>query len=149
MTKRHIVEALDISLHDILDKEDLSFGGKTIAFGGDFRQTLPVVWEGSRAQIVDASLRRSYLWGLMQHLRLECNMRAQKDPEFANFLLRIGGGTEDVNDEGEVLPLESLCIPYIGDDKDLDSLIDWVFPKLDDKLHHVMGNSFHKEWLCW
>jgi hypothetical protein len=43
MTKRHVVEALDISLHDILDKEDLSFGGKTIAFGGDFRQTLPVV----------------------------------------------------------------------------------------------------------
>jgi hypothetical protein len=70
MTKRHAIEALDISLCDILDKEDLPFGGKTIVFGGDFRQTLPVVRKGSRAQIVDASLRRSYLWDIMQHLRL-------------------------------------------------------------------------------
>jgi ATP-dependent DNA helicase PIF1 len=94
MTKRHVVEALDISLCDILDKEDLPFGGKTVVFGGDFRQTLPVVRKGSRAQIVDASLHRFYLLGLMQHLRLELNMRTQKDPEFASFLLRIGGGTE-------------------------------------------------------
>jgi ATP-dependent DNA helicase PIF1 len=49
MTKRHVVEALDINLHDILDKEDLPFGGKTIVFGRDFRQTLPVVQKGSRA----------------------------------------------------------------------------------------------------
>jgi ATP-dependent DNA helicase PIF1 len=38
----------------------------------------------------------------MQHLRLERNMTAQKDPEFADFLLRISGGTEEVNNEGEV-----------------------------------------------
>jgi ATP-dependent DNA helicase PIF1 len=44
--------------------------------------------------------------------------------------LRIGGGTEEVNDEGEVLLPGSLCIPYTGDDKDLNALIDWVFPKL-------------------
>jgi ATP-dependent DNA helicase PIF1 len=37
MTKRHAIEPLDISLHDILDKEDLPFGGKTVVFGGDFR----------------------------------------------------------------------------------------------------------------
>jgi ATP-dependent DNA helicase PIF1 len=46
--------------------------------------------------------------------------------------LCIGCGTEEVNDESEVLLLESLCIPYTGDDKDLDSLIDWVFLNLDD-----------------
>jgi ATP-dependent DNA helicase PIF1 len=59
-------------------------------------------------------------------------MRVQRDPEFADFLLCIGGGTEEVNDEDEVLLLESICIPYAGDDNDLDSLIDWVFLKLDD-----------------
>jgi ATP-dependent DNA helicase PIF1 len=112
MTKRHAIEALDISLHDILDKEDLPSGGKTFVFGGDFRQTLPVVRKGSQAQIMDASLRRSYLWDLMQHLRLEHNMWTQKDPEFADFLLRIGGGIDEVNNEGEVLPPEGLCIPY-------------------------------------
>jgi ATP-dependent DNA helicase PIF1 len=45
--------------------------------------------------------------------------------------LHIGGGTEEVNDEDEVLLPGSLCIPYTGDDKDLDALIDWVFLKLD------------------
>jgi ATP-dependent DNA helicase PIF1 len=49
MTKRHVVVAFDNSLCDILNKEDFPFGGKTIVFGRDFRQTLPVVRKGSRA----------------------------------------------------------------------------------------------------
>jgi ATP-dependent DNA helicase PIF1 len=49
MTKRHVVEALDISLRDIHDKEDLPFGGKTVVFDRDFRQTLSVIRKGSRA----------------------------------------------------------------------------------------------------
>jgi ATP-dependent DNA helicase PIF1 len=49
MTKRHVVVAFDNSLCDILNKEDFPFGGKTIVFGRDFKQTLPVVRKGSRA----------------------------------------------------------------------------------------------------
>jgi ATP-dependent DNA helicase PIF1 len=124
MAKRHVVEAFDNSLRDILNKEYLPFGGKTVVFGGDFIQNLPVVRKESRAQIVDASLRRSYLWELMQHLRLERSMRTQKDPEFADFVLHIGDGTEEVNSEGEVMLPEDLCIPYTSDGKDLDALID-------------------------
>jgi ATP-dependent DNA helicase PIF1 len=81
---------------------------------------------------VNSSLRRSYLWGLIQYLRLEHNMRVQKDAEFIDFLLCISGGTEELTNEGEMLLPESLCIPYTGDDKDLDSLIGWVFSKLND-----------------
>jgi ATP-dependent DNA helicase PIF1 len=51
-------------------------------------------------------------------------MRAQKDPNFANFLLHIGGGIDEVNNDGEVLLPDDLCIPYTGDDKDLNVLID-------------------------
>ena len=65
-------------------------------FGEDFRQVLPVVRKGSRAQIVGMSLRRSYLWDSMHHLKLVCNMRAQGDPSFAEYLLRISCGTEEV-----------------------------------------------------
>ena len=68
MTKRQALEALDKRLRDIMDQSELPFGGKTVVFGGDFRQVLPVVWKGSRAQIVDALLRRSYLWDSMRHL---------------------------------------------------------------------------------
>ena len=56
MTKRQNVEALDTSLQDIMGRSDLPFGGKTFVLGGDFRQVLPVVRKGSRAQIVGASL---------------------------------------------------------------------------------------------
>jgi hypothetical protein len=65
MTKRQAVEALDYSMRDIMDCKDLPFGGKTVVFGGDFRQVTPVVRKGFRAQIVGASLRKSYLWEFM------------------------------------------------------------------------------------
>jgi hypothetical protein len=79
MTKRQALEALDYSMHDIMDCKDLPFGGKIVVFGGDFRQVLPVVRKGSRAQVVGASLRKSYLWEFMRHLKLVRNMRAQSD----------------------------------------------------------------------
>jgi ATP-dependent DNA helicase PIF1 len=91
MTKRQNVEALDNSLRDIMGRSHLPFGGKIVVLGGDFRQVLPVMRKGSRAQIVDASLQRSYLWESMRHLKLVRNMRAQSDPWFADYLLRIGG----------------------------------------------------------
>uniref|UniRef100_K3Z2Q3 ATP-dependent DNA helicase n=1 Tax=Setaria italica TaxID=4555 RepID=K3Z2Q3_SETIT len=132
MAKRQAMEALDNSLRDIMGRQDLLFGGKTIIFGGDFKQVLPVVRKGSRAQIVDASLRRSYLWESMHHLKLVRNMRAQSDPWFAEYLLRIGGGTEEVNGDGDVYLPDDISIPYSGDsEKDLDRLIECIFPNLN------------------
>jgi hypothetical protein len=46
MIKKQAVEALDNSLRDIMDRPDLSLGGKIVVFGGDFRQVLPVVRKG-------------------------------------------------------------------------------------------------------
>jgi ATP-dependent DNA helicase PIF1 len=132
MTKRQNVEALDNSLRDIMGRSHLPFGGKTVVLGGDFRQVLPVVRKGSRAQIVGASLRRSYLWESMRHLKLVRNMRAQSDPWFADYLLRIGGGTEEVNGDGNVCIPDEICVPYSGDaEKDLHTLIDIIFPDLN------------------
>jgi hypothetical protein len=76
MTKRQAMEALDYSMRDIMGRKDLPFCGKTFVFGGDFRQVLPVVRKGSRAQIFCASLRKSYLWEFMRHLKLVRNMMA-------------------------------------------------------------------------
>jgi hypothetical protein len=39
-----------------------SFGEKLVICVGDFRQTCPMVRGGSRAQVVDASIRSSPLW---------------------------------------------------------------------------------------
>ena len=55
MTKRKAIEALDKSMRDIMEKTDIPFGGKTVVFGGDFRQVLPVVRKGTRAQIINVT----------------------------------------------------------------------------------------------
>ncbi|XP_062232801.1 ATP-dependent DNA helicase PIF1-like [Phragmites australis] len=130
MTKRQAIEALDKSLRDIMEKPDLPFGGKTIVFGGNFTQVLPVVRKGTRAQIINATLRRSHLWENMQKLRLIRNMRAQSDPWFSNYLLRIENGTEEtVKDDNVKVPNE-ICVPYTSAESDNDNLIDRVFPML-------------------
>ncbi|AQK60686.1 hypothetical protein ZEAMMB73_Zm00001d053905 [Zea mays] len=134
MTKRQVVEALDNSMRDIMGRPALPFGGKTIVFGGDFRQVLPVVRKGSRAQVVASSLRMSYLWESMSHLKLVSNMRAKNDPWFAEFLLRVGGGTEDTNSDGDIRLPDDVCVPYSGSDSDLDNLIYFAFPNLNENM---------------
>ncbi|XP_074358165.1 uncharacterized protein LOC141697602 [Apium graveolens] len=67
MTHRHCFEALDKSLRDILstryeDSRSKPFGGLIVVCGGDFRQILPVIPQGERADIIDASLNSSYFW---------------------------------------------------------------------------------------
>jgi ATP-dependent DNA helicase PIF1 len=94
MTKRQAVECLDRSLQDIMTCS-LPFGGKVIVFGGDFCQVIPVVTRGTRAQIMDATLQRSYLWDSIRKIRLTRNMRAQSDKWFSEYLLRIGNGIEE------------------------------------------------------
>ena len=72
---------------------DRPFGGITTMFSGDFRQTLPVIQHGTRAQIVPAALTHSYLWAQMRVHHLNQNMRLGQDPEsdqWAQQLLHIG-----------------------------------------------------------
>ncbi|PWZ52870.1 hypothetical protein Zm00014a_007696 [Zea mays] len=137
MAKRQSIEALDNSMRDIMGRPGLPFGGKTIVFGGYFRQVLPVVRKGSRAQIVAASLRSSYLWESMCHLKLVRNMRAKSDPWFAEYLLCVGGGTEEVNNDGDVCLPDEVCVPYAGDDRDLDRLIDDIYPSLNENMSNT------------
>jgi len=92
ITRRQAIETLDRSLQDITGC-DSSFGGKVMVFGGDFRQVLPIVPRGTRAQISDATLLQSYIWDDIKIIRLKQNMRAQNDVWFSQFLLRISDGT--------------------------------------------------------
>ena len=61
MTKRQAVETLNRTLRDIMDC-DQPFDGKVMLFRGDFGQVLPMVSQGTRAQITDATLLKSYIW---------------------------------------------------------------------------------------
>ncbi|XP_052164729.1 uncharacterized protein LOC127781722 [Oryza glaberrima] len=132
MTKRQAVETLDRSLQDIMDNT-LPFGGKVIVFGGDFRQVLPVVTRGTRAQITDATLQRSYLWKNIRKISLSHNMRAQSDPWFSDYLLRIGNGTENTIIDDYVHLPDEIVIGYLDNEDSVNTLIEYVFPSLDDE----------------
>ena len=67
----------------------------------------------------------------MRHLKLVRNMRAKSDPWFVEYLLRIGGGSEEANGDGEICLPDEICIPHTGEDSDLDTLIDYIFPSLN------------------
>ena len=64
MAHRKLIEMLDRSLRDLMQKDEL-FGDKIIIFSGDFRQ-IPSVVENvkTNADIVRASVRGSYIWKL-------------------------------------------------------------------------------------
>ena len=76
-------------------KKSLPFGGLVGLLAGDWRQILPVVRHGSRPDIVDATLKSSYLWQIVTRLQLTQNMRSKlrgESSQFTDFLLTIGNG---------------------------------------------------------
>ncbi|CAN1128959.1 hypothetical protein LINPERPRIM_LOCUS17159 [Linum perenne] len=70
-----IVTMCDIMNMPLSGENYVPFGGKVILLGGDFRQTLPVVPNGSREDNINATLPRSYLWTYCTLLHLKINMR--------------------------------------------------------------------------
>ncbi|XP_024965948.1 uncharacterized protein LOC112506156 [Cynara cardunculus var. scolymus] len=129
MAKRQAVEALDRTIRDIIGVA-LPFGGKIMVLGDDFRQVLLVVRCGTRAQIVDSSLRMSPLWATIKKIRLMLNMRARTDPWFSEFLLRVGNGDEEAVDESFICIPDDMTIPYADKGKSKDALIDAIFLSL-------------------
>jgi len=58
-------------------------------------------------------------------------MRAQSDPRFADYLLRIGNGTEEtIGDEYVCLP-DYILIAYTDNEESVNKLIQEVFPSLE------------------
>ncbi|CAN6897420.1 unnamed protein product [Brassica oleracea] len=98
MAHRHAFEAVDRTLKDILAVSDATaltkpFGGKTVLLGGDFRQILPVIPQGTRQETVSAALNRSPLWKYCDIFHLTQNMRVEPEEKaFADWILKVGDG---------------------------------------------------------
>ena len=145
MCNRYCIEALDRTLRDIM-KTDERFGGKCVLFSGDFRQILPVISGGSRAQVVHASFKSSPIFADTQILHLHKNMRLEelrKDPfadedalNFPEFLLKVGEGRA-LTDDGRVgLPKSvNFVDAKVPDDKAriiADKVFEGIETKYDD-----------------
>ncbi|XP_027077009.2 uncharacterized protein [Coffea arabica] len=126
MAKKETIEAFDHLVKDIIESE-LPFRGKVIVFGGDFRQTLPVIERASKQTLIEASLPNSPLWNKFHMLKLTENMWAILDPVFSEFLLRVGEGREPVDPQGQITLLNDMVIPYYEKEESLNRLIKSVF----------------------
>ena len=75
------------------------FGGKPVLGLGDFRQIAPVVPGGCQAEIEAASIKSDKnLWKKALVHKLTQQIRAAEDQQHANFVRRIGNGSEKVVD---------------------------------------------------
>jgi hypothetical protein len=113
-------------LQDI-NESDLSFGGKEVVFGGNFCQLLPVVPKATRQEQIHANLFTSYLWSILEKIKLTENMRAKLDPIFSNYLLQVGNGTESITTLDKIEIPANMIILYINDMTSLNALIYVVF----------------------
>ncbi|XP_071740512.1 uncharacterized protein [Rutidosis leptorrhynchoides] len=141
MNDKRCFEALDRTLQDISNNENAVFGGKSIILGGDFQQTLPVVKNASRSQILAASIVNSYLWPSFKVFRLIENMRLARpnitDEErvsiqnFSSWILDIGNGNIGVPDDCDPQNCSWVEIPKqycINDDENcLSELISYIY----------------------
>ncbi|XP_076890293.1 uncharacterized protein LOC143541329 [Bidens hawaiensis] len=151
MIHKHAFEALDRTLKDVLNYDTLAFGGKVIVFGGDFRQILPIVQNGSRQDIVNSSLSSSYLWSECKVLRLTKNMRLnvvgdstnmEQTKLFAQWLLDLGEGKVGGTNDGEAI-IEIPDDLLINDSLDpVSELINFVYPSI---LSNYMQPNFFEE----
>jgi len=144
MMHRHVFESVDRIVRHIMDRPLVPFGGKIVVFGGDFRQVLPVVVQGSQSQIEGACLKMSStIWPKVKTLKLTRNMRVKVDGSndfsFVDFLLRVGEGKEqtfsfDNSDDYIRIPDHILFTPHganLNDEHEIQ-LIRTIYPNISN-----------------
>ncbi|CAN1274853.1 ATP-dependent DNA helicase PIF1 [Linum perenne] len=148
MAHKHCIEALDRTLRDVLNNDDLPFGGLTMVFGGDFRQILPVIPKATRTETVNSSIKRSYLWPHFTVIQLHQNMRLKHDgcnqeelreiENFSKWLLDIGDGKNS-----SILGDSEIQIPYeLRVQKEVDPIADIVHSTYPDILQNYSDPSY-------
>ncbi|GFR59159.1 ATP-dependent DNA helicase PIF1 [Elysia marginata] len=135
MLNKSVFEALDRTLQDINSTEYV-MGGIPFLLCGDFRQILPVIRSGTRANIVNSCIKKSYLWRDVKQLKLTTNMRVHLHNDsnadaFAKLLLAVGDGKTAV-----VRQPNMIHILELGNEVNLiDELIQQVFPHFRDNVN--------------
>ena len=141
MSNKRAFEAVDRTLRDIRG-DDRLMGGLSFILAGDFRQTLPIVPKGTKADEIQACLKSSAkLWPHVTTLRFRTNMRVHlfgdsDSGAYSNLLLDIGSGTIATDPTDGLIEIP--CGQHLSS---LHDLMSAVFPDLSTKYSDT-------KWLC-
>ena len=146
MTHKANLEAVNRTLQYLRGNKKL-MGGVTFVMAGDFRQTLPIVDRGTRANEIDACIKESILWqNVTRKFKLTTNMRVhlgQADGNavnrFSTSLLRLGNGEVTSDEDGQIEMKEFGNVV-----ESLEVLITSIFPDLTQRY-----NSWPKFTYQW
>ena len=106
---RHVMNNL---LQNIMGNNKL-FESKLVILGEDFRQLLPVLARGTRSEALDLFIKNSVLWKHFEKFTLTRNMRAlAEENDFAKFVLDVGNGSLNDNNDNINLDIPDECIFY-------------------------------------
>ncbi|KAK9688716.1 hypothetical protein RND81_09G006000 [Saponaria officinalis] len=131
MARKENIEVLDTLLRDLCSPHQM-FGGKTVVFGGDFRQVLPIVPHKSQKEVVAASLVASAIWHKLTRFRLTENIRAREDPSFSTFLLALGDGKNQKEEHEYVaLPPQILQVDQENSLPPIQAVAELTFPEAE------------------
>lgn len=127
MLHRHVLQAIHRLMQSIvIDKtcRKLTFGGKVILLGGDWKQLLPVVTGHNSGLLgqVEASIKKCHLYPLFLNVHLTQNMRVSPaEIEFREWLENVGRGENFIKKTNRILIPSSMQV------SSLRELINFVF----------------------
>ena len=138
MAHKYALEAVDRMLRDIVNYRK-PMGGITLLLSGDFRQILPVVRRGTKADHINACLKTSILWKYIDKLTLKKNMRVylSKNRDTGSFeqnLLDIGNGVLKTYENMDIIPCGIIV-------KNHNELISKIY-------EHLLEKYSDEDWLC-
>ena len=142
MTNKLVFEALDRTLRDLTGK-DRPMGGMFMLLCEDFRQILPVMQGGTRVNIVDSCLKKSFLWDhvIVKHLHTNMRVHLHRDEaagEFAGQLLAIGDGKYPIDTSPDIIKLPENIGTFACS---IDELVSKVYPDLLSNFRNMVWLS--------
>ncbi len=132
MSHKHNLETLNRTLQDFIVKKP--FGGKPMVMGGDHRQTAPIVKYGSKVEVLRICAKFSPLWDSVETFHLTAAQRDKEDPEYSQFVRRIGEDKiEKVVLEGENGSEELVSLDLVQHVESMEQLIDFVYDDISNE----------------
>ena len=99
MTNKYTFDTVDRLFKDLCWNSK-PFGGKEIIVPGDFRQTLPILCHGGRAQIVESSVKSCKISQQFHYSKLYRRIWEYFPTTFKKWLLNVGEGQYFTKFEG-------------------------------------------------